>query len=163
MFLNDIKNNLYIIAIPYILPIIPLILYFTNYRKLAILVLFGMFIGYNIYFAQESVNPLVSPDYGKASVDAANFIKTQSIQGPLVTDQDIAFYSGRPYYHILAPFMSVQYLKSLISEYKSVYVVYKTNIVAIPPGIENFLETSCQKIGSEVSRNVEIFKAYHCS
>jgi hypothetical protein len=59
--------------------------------------------------------------------------------------------------------MSVQYLKSLISEHKSVYVVYKTNIVTIPPGIENFLETNCQKTGSEVSRNVEIFKAYHCN
>lgn len=162
LFLNDLKNNLYLIATPFILPLIPLILYFSNNKRLAIVVLFGMFIGFNIYFAQEAVNPLVSPDYGKANIEAANFIISNSIQGPIVTDQDIAFYSNSSFYYILAPFMSVQYIQNLINKYSVVYVIYKTNVVTIQPTIENFLDTNCQKIGSSISRNVEIFKAYRC-
>jgi len=163
LFLNDFKNNLHLIAIPYILPVVPLILYFTNYRKLAVLALIGMFIGCNIYLAQETINPLISPDYGRETIDAANFIKEHSIKEPIVTNQDIAFYSNTTYYHILAPFMSAQYLKDLISKHSPLYVIHGTNVVIMQPDIEEFLKSNCQKIGSEVSRNVEIFKAYKCS
>ena len=162
LFLNDISKNLYLISIPYILSVIPLVLYFTRYRRLAILVLFGMLIGYNIYFAQEAVNPLVSPDYGKVTVETSDFIKTNSLQDPLVTNHDIGFYAHTRYYDILGPFMSAQYLKDLTSEHKPLYVVYRTNTVIIQPGVEEFLETKCQKIGSGISRNIEIFKAYRC-
>jgi len=121
-----------------------------------------MLVGYNIYFAQETVNPLVSPDYGKVTIDAANFIKSNSIQGPIVTDQDIAFYSNISFYHIIAPFMTKSYLENLVNEHSPLYVIYRTNTVSVLPEIENFLEINCQKISSAISRGVETFKAYRC-
>jgi len=161
LFLNDFKSNLQLIAIPFIVPLIPLLFYFSRYRKLAILILFGMYIGFNLYFAQESVNPLITPDYGRVSIDAANFVK-DSTSGPVVTHLDIAFYSGRPFYDIIATFLSPQYLKNLTDEVKPLYVVYRTNSLVIRPGVEDFLKSNCQKIGGETSRGVEIFKAYRC-
>ena len=162
-FLIETKANLRLILIPFVLPIAPLLLYFTSHKKLALLVLFGMLIGYNVYFAQEAVNPLVSPDYGKVSTNAANFIIANATNGPVVTNQDIAFYSNKPFYDILAPFMSVQYLENLIKQNTTVYVVYRTDIVIVQQSIKEFLDSNCQKIGSKVSRNVEVFKAYKCS
>jgi 4-amino-4-deoxy-L-arabinose transferase-like glycosyltransferase len=161
LFLNDIKANYKLIAIPYILSLIPLPFYFSRYRRFAILFLLGLYIGFNIYFAQESINPLISPDYGRVSVNAANFVNKYTT-GPVVTDIDIAYYSKRPFYDIIIPFVSAQYLKNLATEIKPLYVVYRTNSLVIQPGVEDFLGSSCLKIGGETSRNVEIFKAYKC-
>jgi 4-amino-4-deoxy-L-arabinose transferase-like glycosyltransferase len=161
LFLNDFKSNPTLITIPFITALIPLPFYFSRYKKFAILVLLGMYIGFNLYFSQEAINPLISPDYGRVSINAANFIRS-STTGPVVTHLDIAFYSDRPFYDIIAPFFSVQYLKNLTDDFKPLYVVYRTNSLVIQPGIEDFLQINCQKIGGEVSRNVEIFKAYRC-
>jgi 4-amino-4-deoxy-L-arabinose transferase-like glycosyltransferase len=161
LFLNDIKTNFSLISIPYILSLIPLPFYFSRYRKFAILVLLGMYIGFNVYFVQEVVNPLVSPDYGRVSIDAADFVNKYTT-GPIVTNLDITYYSNRPSYDIIAPFFSAQYLKDLSSEQIPLYVVYRTNSLVIQQGVEDFLQSNCLKIGGEVSRNVEIFRAYKC-
>jgi hypothetical protein len=120
-----------------------------------------MYIGFNVYFAQEVVNPLVSPDYGRVSIDAADFVNKYTT-GPIVTNLDITYYSNRPSYDIIAPFFSAQYLKDLSSEQIPLYVVYRTNSLVIQQGVEDFLQSNCLKIGGEVSRNVEIFRAYKC-
>lgn len=161
LFLNDVKINFSLISVPYILSLISLPLYFSRYKKFSILILLGMLIGFNIYFAQEAVNPLISPDYGRVSKDAADFV-VQNTTGPIVTHIDIAYYSNRPFYDITTPFFSAQYLKKLTEEQKPLYVVYRTNSLVIQPGVEEFLESNCSKIGGEASRNVEIFKAYRC-
>lgn len=161
LFLNDIKANFSLIAIPYILSLIPFLFYFSRYRKFAVLVLLGMYIGFNVYFAQEAVNPLASPDYGRVTIDAANFINKYTT-GPVVTNWDIAYYSNRSFYEIIAPFFSAQYMKNLATEIRPLYVVYRTNSLLIQPGVEDFLKSSCSKIGGETSRGVEVFKAYRC-
>lgn len=161
LFLNDINANYKLIAIPYILSLIPLPLYFSRYKKFSILILLGLYVGFNIYFAQEAINPLISPDYGRVSINAADFVNKYTT-GPIVTNLDITYYSNRPSYDIIAPFLSAQYLKDLSAKQFPLYVVYRTNSLVIQQGVEDFLQSNCLKIGVGTSRSVEIFRAYKC-
>jgi len=161
-FLNNIKTNFTLITIPYVLCLVPITLYFTKYRSLALITLIGMTIGYNLYFGQEAINPLVTPDYNKAVIDAAEFIKNSSIESPVITTHDIALYSNREYYDVEGPLMNVKSIDTLTKENKANYIIYKTNTVVIQPSVDEFLESSCKKVKSGISNNVEVFKVFQC-
>jgi len=160
LFLSDIKNNFWLITIPYGLCAIPLIFYFTKYRKIGLFILIGMLIGYNIFFAQESINPLITPDFNKAVADAANLIKNNSIEGPIATMFDISFYSNKSFY--LIEKISLEELESLVREGKIEYVIYRTNNILIQSDVKQYLENNCEKTGNDFSRNVETLVAYKC-
>jgi len=161
-FLNNFRNNFSLIAIPYGLCIIPLGLYFTKYRKMGIIILISMIVGYNMFFAQEAINPLISVDYTKATSDAVEFIKESSIEGPIVSHFDISFNSNTDFYFIEYPLMNEEFIRELVRENKIQYVIYKTNILVIEPNVIEFLENNCEKVGNSFSKNVEIFRAYKC-
>lgn len=168
-FLKDIKTNLPLISIPYIITLVPLTLYLTRYKKLAIMVLFSMVVGYNLYFAQDAINPIVSPNYHKAVSDAVIFIKEQSIKESIITTPDIGFYSGnqyfiidKAYYDLRTPSATLNYIKILTRENKAEYIIYKTNSVILTRDVDEYLEKNCEKIGNGFSRNVEVFKAFKC-
>jgi hypothetical protein len=146
-FLTNITTNFSIIMVPYILCLIPLFLYFTNHKNLAFSVLLGMIIGYNIFFSQEAVNPLISPDYSRSVIEAAKFIEKSSIESPIITNSDIAFYSSRYYYNIQYPFVTATFIKNLVEKNKVHYVIYRADSLLIP---------NCKKIENE------IFKAFKC-
>jgi len=134
--------------------------YFTKYRKIGLFILIGMLIGYNIFFAQESINPLITPDFNKAVADAANLIKNNSIEGPIATMFDISFYSNKSFY--LIEKISLEELESLVREGKIEYVIYRTNNILIQSDVKQYLENNCEKTGNDFSRNVETLVAYKC-
>jgi len=161
LFLNNIKNNFWFISIPFWLCVIPISLQFTKHRNIGFVILIGMLIGYNIFFAQETINPLITPDFNKAVKDAVKFIENSSIEGPVVTMHDISFYSKKDFYYIEFLFTAEE-LDSLIKEGKIEYVIYRTNSLVIQPSINQYLESNCKIVGNSFSKNVEIFRAYKC-
>ena len=159
-FLSEIKTNFSLIIIPYLLCTIPLTLYFLKYRNFSLILLIGMSIGYNIFFAQEAVNPLITPDYSKAITDATEFIKNSNIKAPIVTSEDISFHSNKEYYNIKR--MNKKSIEKIIDEYKIKYVIYKTNDLVIQQDVKEFLEKKCVNVKSFYSKNVEILKVFKC-
>lgn len=162
LFLNNIKTNFTLIMIPYILSLLPLIFYFSKSKKFAIVLLVGMLIGFNIFFSQESINPLVTPDWGKGILETKNYVEKHSIEGPIISMHDIAFYSGVDFYSIELPTTTVNFVRKLIDEGKIEYVIYRTNTILINPEVEDFVENNCEKLASTVSRNVETVKIFKC-
>jgi 4-amino-4-deoxy-L-arabinose transferase-like glycosyltransferase len=161
LFLSDVKSNFQLIIVPYLLILFPLVLYPTKYKKFGLIVAFGMLIGYNLYFAQESVNPIITPDYNKAVLYASEFIKKSSLRDPLISMHDISFYSNANFYFIEGPY-AINVMKNMFEQNKTFYAVYTTNSVVIQPNAIKFLENNCTKIGNGFSRNVEVFKAFKC-
>ncbi len=161
LFLSDAKTNLYLISVPYLLTLVSLIALTWN-KKLTIVLLLGLLIGFNMYFSQEYINPIVTPDWGPGILETVSYIKSQSIKGPILSMHEIAFYSNLTLYSIELPTTTPEYVNALIDEGKLQYVIYRTNTILINPNVIRFVENNCEKLMSTYSRGVETVKVYRC-
>ncbi len=161
-FLSDVRSNFRLIAVPYVLSVLPIPLIFTRYKKVAITILFGLLIGFNLYFAQEAVNPLVTPDFSKSTVLAAEFTNNNSVTTPIITSADIACFSKIDFYDIEQPLTNLELIQKLVDENKVQYVMYRTNSLLVSKDVKNYLDTNCEKVETYLNKNIEILRIYNC-
>jgi 4-amino-4-deoxy-L-arabinose transferase-like glycosyltransferase len=161
IFLNNIRSHAYLIILPYALTALPVLLLVLRKKSAAIILLVALTIAFNLYFAIESLNPLAAPNYYRAVADASNFIKSKNLD-KLATMNDIGYYAKRDYYNLEFPEMTVEHIAALVKEGRLKNFLVRTNSILMQPGVYEYLQNNCKKIGSSLSKGTEIFAAYSC-
>lgn len=158
-FLKNIKDNIFYISIPYTISLFPFI--FVKNKKYFLIVLFSLYIGYNIYFSIESINPIYSPRFYNSIYIARDLIRSLPSNSIIITSHDIAYYSGINFYQS-DTFLIYEKFVKVLSKNHPVYILdYRTNSFMKPETMK-YLENNCTKIGFYEDRKIEIIKIFRC-
>ena len=100
-------------------------------------------------------------DYYESVKNASEFINEKKINGPILSNLDIAYYSNIPFYNLDFLFTKERLEKIMKNKTSDIYAVYRTNSL-IQKEVENYFEENCEKIKEYKSNNITTIKIHKC-